>query len=156
MGFFDKLREVANKAVDSVQSVNDPLPNETAKQYYEIVYGALGSLKVGASYNALKKYVEFYNEPKDIKKIFGVPKFVFDAQFKAYVKEKYKDEEKMQNIMEDKKLDEVVPEFKEIKEPEQEKGQVIQELTEIHFTKSGGAEINEPKLENLDEPQIKM
>lgn len=60
MGFFDKLREVANKAVDSVQSLNNPLPSETAKVYYEIAYGALKSLGVGASYNALKKYVEFH------------------------------------------------------------------------------------------------
>ncbi len=64
MGFFDKLREVANKAVDSVQNLNNPLPNETAKVYYEIVYGALKSLGVGANYKALKKYVEFHTGQK--------------------------------------------------------------------------------------------
>ena len=106
----------------------------------------------------VKKYVEFYNEPKDIKGIFGVPKCVFDAQFKAYVKEKYKDEEKIQNIMEDKKIGEVIPELIESRENEREKEQenAINELTEIHFTLNGGVEINEPKLDSPEEPQIRM
>lgn len=60
MGFLDKLRDAANKAVNSVQNLNNPLPSETAKVYYEIVYGALNSLGVGANYKALKKYVEFH------------------------------------------------------------------------------------------------
>ena len=60
MGFLDKLRDAANKAVNSVQNLNNPLPNETAKVYYEIVYGALKSLGVGANHKALKKYVEFH------------------------------------------------------------------------------------------------
>ena len=60
MGFLDKLRDAANKAVNSVQSLNNPLSNETEKVYYEIVYGALKSLGVGANYEALKKYIEFH------------------------------------------------------------------------------------------------
>ncbi|MBR6641014.1 MAG: hypothetical protein IKL08_02320, partial [Clostridia bacterium] len=79
-------------------------------------------------------------------------------QFKAHVKEKYKDEEKIQNIMEDKKIGEVIPELIESRENEREKEQenAINELTEIHFTLNGGVEINEPKLDSPEEPQIRM
>ena len=59
MGFLDKLRGAANKAVDAVQSINNPLPNETAKKFYEIVYGLLTSFG-GVNYNGIKNYVEYH------------------------------------------------------------------------------------------------
>ena len=130
MGFFDKLREVANKAVDSVQSVNDPLPNETAKQYYEIVYGALGSLKVGASYKALKKYVEFYagqqcdetilqqvliwfSEPHGSAKIYlGLTEGALRSRANSVVKEKGITPNKVEKIIEINKGLELTPKYR--------------------------------------------
>lgn len=89
----------------------------------------------------MKKYVEYYNEPKDIKRIFGVSSFVFDAQFKSYVKEKYKSDKKMDNIMEDMKLEEIVPVVANEDVKREEK--TIEELTVVRFSKAGGAKIDE-------------
>ena len=56
----------------------------------------------------MKKFLEYYENPKDIKRIFGVSKFIFESQVKAYIKEKYKYDEKVLNITEDIKLDNIV------------------------------------------------
>ena len=74
MAFLNKLRDAANKAkdaaskavdvagkaMDAVQNLNNPLADETTKVYYEIAYGALKSLGVGANYEAFKKYIAFH------------------------------------------------------------------------------------------------
>ena len=130
MGFFDKLRDAANKAVNTVQSTNDPLPNETAKQYYEIVYGALGSLKVGASYKALKKYIEFYtgqqcdetilqqvliwfSEPRGSAKVYlGLTEGALRSRANSVVKEKGITPNKVEKIMEINKSLDLTPKYR--------------------------------------------
>lgn len=84
-----------------------------------------------------KKFAEYYENPKDIQGVFGVPKFVFESQFKAYVKEKYKEDTKVLNITEDMKLEEIVGEESE----EKEKQNPITELTLLHFAQGGGVDI---------------
>ena len=85
----------------------------------------------------MKKFVEYYENPKDIQGVFGVPKFVFESQVKAYIKEKYKGDEKVLNITEDIKLDDVVYEERE----EKEQQNPIAELTILHFCETGGVDI---------------
>lgn len=44
MGFADKLRSTINKVSGTVQTAANPLPDETSRKYYEIVYGLLSSV----------------------------------------------------------------------------------------------------------------
>ncbi len=85
----------------------------------------------------MKKLAEHYENPKDIQGVFGVSKFVFESQLKAYIKEKYKDDEKVLNITEDVKLDDIVHEEKE----EKEEQAPIAELTILRFGENGGVDI---------------
>lgn len=85
----------------------------------------------------MNKFAEHYENPKDIKGVFGVPKFVFESQLKAYIKEKYRDNDKVLNITEDIKLDEIVHEEPEEREHED----TIAELTLLHFSTTSGVDI---------------
>ena len=62
-----------------------------------------------------EKFLEYYNNPSDIQGVFGVSKFVFNNNVKAYIYSKYTDKEMKMEI--DQKD--------------------INEVTEIHFTNSG-------------------
>lgn len=95
----------------------------------------------------IKKFLQYYENPKDIKRIFGVSKFIFESQVKAYIKEKYKDDEKVLNITEDIKLDDILA------DKPQEKVAPILEITTLHFAKNGGVDIISNK--EVDEPEIK-
>lgn len=85
----------------------------------------------------MKKFAEHYENPKDIQGVFGVPKFVFESQLKAYIKEKYRGDEKVLNITEDIELDDIVHEVQE----EKEEQSPIAELTILHFCEAGGVDI---------------
>lgn len=82
----------------------------------------------------MKKFIEFYQNPKDIQGVFGIPKFAFDNQVKAYIYSKYTDKEmKMEMDQRD-----------------------VREITEIHFAKSGGVNITTDKeIEAPEAPEIK-
>lgn len=80
----------------------------------------------------MKKFVEFYENPKDIQGVFGVSKFVFNNDVKAFVYRKYTD--------------------KEMKMEMDEKG--VNEITEIHFAKGGGVDIVTDK--EIEAPEIKI
>ena len=82
----------------------------------------------------MKKFVEFYENPKDIEGVFGISKFVFENKVKAYIYSKYTDKEmKMEMDQRD-----------------------IPEITQIHFSKNGGADITADKeLEAPESPEIK-
>lgn len=99
----------------------------------------------------MKKFVEHYENPKDIKGVFGVSKYIFEAQLKAYIKERYKDNEKALNVTDDIKLEDVL-QGEDVK-LEREKMNPISELTQIRFEKNGGVNITSDK--ELDEPEIK-
>lgn len=85
----------------------------------------------------MKKFAEYYENPKEITRIFGVPKFVFESQVKAYIKEKYKDNEKVLNITEDISLDKIINE----NEQEKENKEPVAEITALHFSPNGGVDI---------------
>lgn len=78
----------------------------------------------------MEKFTEFYKNPKDIKGVFGVSKFIFDNQVKAYIYSKYTDKEMLMEM--------------------DQKG--IDNITEIHFVKSGGVNITSDK--EIDEPYV--
>ena len=69
----------------------------------------------------MKKFVEYYENPKDLEKVFGTTKFKFNADLKAYIYSKYN--------------------LKEMKMEIDQKD--LKEITEIQFGKSGGADITE-------------
>ena len=96
----------------------------------------------------IKKFAEYYENPKEIKKVFGVPKFVFEGQLKAYIKEKYKLDDKVLKLTEDVKLDEIISEEK----IEKEKENPISRIDEIIFSKSGGVDIKSDK--EVEKPAI--
>lgn len=75
----------------------------------------------------MQKFVEFYENPKDIQGIFGESKFVFENNVKAFVYARYTDKE-MKMEMEQRN---------------------INEITEVHFVKGGGVDINTDKEINL-------
>lgn len=77
------------------------------------------------------KFTEFYQNPKDIQGVFGVPKFVFDNNVKAFIYSRYTDKQMLMEM--------------------DEKG--IEEITEIHFSKSGGVNITTDK--EIQEPEIR-
>ena len=85
----------------------------------------------------MKKFLEYYESPKDIKRIFGIPKFVFESQVKAYIKEKYKNNQKVLNITEDTQMEQIIGDEKQ----EVEKAQPISKITALHFSKNGGVDI---------------
>lgn len=66
-----------------------------------------------------EKFTEFYENPKDIEGIFGIPKFQFNNDVKAFVYRNYTD--------------------KQMKMDMDEKG--LNEITEIHFVNGGGVNI---------------
>ena len=96
----------------------------------------------------MNKFAEHYENPKDIKGVFGVSKFVFESQLKSYIKEKYKDNDKVLNITEDIKLDEIVHEEQE----EREQADDIAELTVLHFSTTGGVDIE--TVEPIEKDQM--
>lgn len=101
----------------------------------------------------MKKFLEYYENPKDIKRIFGVSKFIFESQVKAYIKEKYKYDEKVLNITEDIKLDNIV--YGENQDKDKEDENTISELTQLRFSKSGRVAIEViPSIEK-QAPEIK-
>ncbi len=97
----------------------------------------------------MKKFIQYYENPKDIKRIFGVSKYIFESQVKAYIKEKYKDNEKVLNITEDIKLEEII----EDKTQEKEKSQSITEIIALYFAPNGGVNITSDK--EVEQPEIK-
>ncbi len=66
-----------------------------------------------------KKFAEFYENPKDIEGVFGVSKYRFNGDLKAYIYSKYSSKEMKMEM--DKRN--------------------VAEITKVHFTKSGGADI---------------
>ena len=80
----------------------------------------------------MEKFTEFYKNPKDIKGVFGIPKFAFDNAFKAFVYSRYSAKEMKMEI-----------DQREMKE-----------VTEIHFAKSGGVDITSDK--EIDAPEVKI
>lgn len=99
----------------------------------------------------MKKFVEHYEKPKDIKGVFGVSKYIFEAQLKAYIKERYKDSEKTLNVTEDISVEDILQ--GENVKIEKEKTNPISELTQISFEKNGGVNITSDK--EIDAPEIK-
>jgi len=87
----------------------------------------------------MKKFIEYYENPKDIRGVFGISKYIFESQVKAYIKEKYKDEEKVLKVAEDIKLDYIINQEKI--EKDLENNSAIAELTLLRFSKSGGVDI---------------
>lgn len=79
----------------------------------------------------LKKFVEYYKNPKDIQKVFGVSKFVFENKVKAYIYTKYTDKEMKMEIDQ----------------------RTVKDITEIHFVKNGGVIITKDK--EVEAPEIK-
>lgn len=92
--------------------------------------GQLSSSKLFESYNyseeyacalveyivetyGMEKFTEFYKNPKDIEGVFGIPKFVFNNNVKAFVYRRYTDKQMLMAM--------------------DEKG--VEEITEVHFTK---------------------
>lgn len=75
MGLFDKIRNVVNTAVSSVQSANDPLSDVIIKNYFEIICGMRSTfLSSGAEpvtgNTKAKRYVEYFTgEPCDEEKL---------------------------------------------------------------------------------------
>lgn len=100
----------------------------------------------------MKKFIEYYENPKDIKRIFGVSKYIFESQVKAYIKEKYKDDEKVLNITEDIKLEDIIQ--GKTQEKEKEKSEPISEITALHFASNGGVNITSDK--EIERPEIKQ
>lgn len=96
----------------------------------------------------MKKFLEFYENPKDITRIFGVPKFIFETQVKAYIKEKYKDDEKVLRITEDIQMDEIISDDAQ----EIEKETPMFEITALLFSTNGGVDIVSDK--EIDAPEI--
>ncbi len=81
----------------------------------------------------MKKFTEFYENPKDIKGVFGISKFVFESQMKAFIYSRYT--------------------YKEMKMEMDQKD--VKEITEIHFA-SGGADITTDKeLSQKEQSEIK-
>ena len=99
----------------------------------------------------MKKLIEHYEQPKDIKGVFGVPKYIFENQLKAYIKEKYKLDEKTLNITSDIKLDDILTSGEPEMEREQENA--ISDVTQVHFAKGGGADITSHR--EIAQPEIK-
>ena len=79
----------------------------------------------------MKKFIEFYENPKDIQGVFGVSKFIFNNQVKAFVYRRYTGKEMKMDIDQ----------------------RDLNEITEIHFVKGGGADITSDK--EINEPEIK-
>lgn len=98
-----------------------------------------------------KKFAEFYENPKDIKGIFGVPKFIFEGQLKAYIKQKYALDKTTLNVVQDMDLDKDL--YQNTVTPEVENKDEIDEITEIHFVKSGGVDMLLDK--EVQVPEIK-
>lgn len=80
----------------------------------------------------LEKFAEFYQNPKDIEGTFGVSKFVFNNNVKAFVYRRYTDKEMLMDM--------------------DEKG--LSEVTEIHFVTGGGVDIKSDK--EIEAPEIKV
>lgn len=97
------------------------------------------------------KFAEFYENPKDIKGIFGVPKFIFEGQLKAYIKEKYAVDKTTLNVVQDMSLEKDI--YQKEADPEVERKDEINEITEIHFVKSGGVDMLSDK--EVQVPEIK-
>jgi len=100
----------------------------------------------------MKKFLEFYENPKDIKRIFGVSKFIFESQVKAYIKEKYKGNDKVLKIAEDIKLDDII--YDEKQDIEKESVTPIADITALHFGKNGGVDMIPPDKQ-IDVPEVK-
>ena len=97
----------------------------------------------------MKKFAEYYANPKDIKGVFGVSKYVFEAQLKAYIKEKYVGDNKVLNVTEDINLKDIIDEAPQ----EREKTEEVSEITVLHFSSSGGVDIVSDK--EVEQPEIK-
>lgn len=80
----------------------------------------------------MEKFTEFYKDPKNIQGVFGVTKFVFNNNVKAFVYRKYTDKQMLMAM--------------------DEKG--VDEITEIHFAKNGGVDIKTDK--DIEAPEIKI
>ena len=80
----------------------------------------------------MKKFLAYYEDPKDIQGVFGVSKYVFESQAKAFIYSRYKAAQ-MKMEMDQR---------------------TVNEITEIHFVKGGGAEITTDK--EVEAPEIKI
>ena len=96
----------------------------------------------------MKKFLEYYENPKDITRIFGVPKFIFETQVKSYIKEKYKGDEKVLRMTEDIQMDEIISDDSQ----EREQDESITEITALFFSSNGGVDIVSDK--EIEAPEI--
>ena len=80
----------------------------------------------------MNKFIEFYENPKDIEGVFGTTKFRFNNDVKAFVYRRYSAKEMLMD-MDEKGLDEV---------------------TKVHFAKGGGVDIVSDK--EIEAPEIKI
>lgn len=79
----------------------------------------------------IKKFTEFYKNPKDIQGVFGISKFVFENDVKAFVYRRYTDKQMLMAM--------------------DETG--VDQITEVRFVKGGGVDITTDK--EVEEPEIK-
>lgn len=118
---------------------------------YSLEYACAWVESVISTYG-MKKFLEYYENPKDIKRIFGVSKFVFESQLKAYIKEKYKDNERVLNVTEDIHLDDII--YTEKEDKEKENTTPIADITALYFAKSGGVDMVSSEKQ-VEKPEIK-
>lgn len=77
-----------------------------------------------------KKFAEFYENPKDFEGVFGITKYKFNGDLKAYIYSKYSSKE-MKMEMDKRNID---------------------EITRVRLTKSGGADImSDKEIKERDE-----
>lgn len=116
---------------NGVRKLNQLSSNKVFANYNYSEEYACAIVEYIVSTYGLKKFVEYYNNPKDIEGVFGVTKFRFNNEVKAYIYSKYSD--------------------KEMKMDMDEKG--VNEITEIHFNKNGGVDIVGDKEIEKEEPE---
>lgn len=127
----DIERFAAHVSKNGVKKLNQLSSNKLFENYnYSKEYACALVAYIVETYGT-KKFVQFYENPKDIEGVFGVPKRVFNSGVKAFIYRQYTDKQ-MKMDMDEKGLD---------------------EITEVHFVKGGGAEIKTDK--EVEEPTIK-
>lgn len=117
-------KHISKKGIKKLKGLSN---SKLFEEYnYSIEYACATVDYIVTTYG-MKKFVEYYENPKDLEKIFGTTKYRFNANLKAYVYSKYNmNEMKMEMDQKD-----------------------LPEITEIKFTKSGGADITE-STENIE------
>ena len=115
---------------NGVQKLKNLSNSKLFEEYNYSVEYACATVDYIITTYGMKKFVEYYENPKDLEKIFGTTKYRFNADLKAYIYSKYN--------------------LKEMKMEIDQKN--LNEITEIHFAKSGGADITEINEISKNEP----